>query len=112
MELLARDSPLPTDLPTGQPAFLETSVVRPHRHPSEPCCLGNGVDQDVAVLFGDGVCDRLCGRHATISLHAEPPNSRAWPRRGTVRLHRSINRRGLVSCPSPTDLPSSKSYDG
>src|SRR6266511_5386681 len=69
MELLARDSPLPTDLPAGQPAFLETSVIRPHRHPSEPRRFGNGVGQNVAILFSDEVRGRLCSRRATISTH-------------------------------------------
>src|SRR6266508_1786663 len=111
VKLLARDSPLTTDLPAGEPAFFEASVVRPHRHPSEPRRLGNGVGQDVAIRFDDEVCGRLGGRRATISLHAEPPISRAWPRRGAVRLHRSINRRGSAAYPlagvSPDNLPPS-----
>jgi hypothetical protein len=31
-----------------------------------------------------------------IWLHAEPPISRAWPRRGAVHPHHSVDRRGFA----------------
>src|SRR6266498_168150 len=69
MKLLARNSPLAPDLPAWELAFLEASVVGPHRHSGHSCRLGNGVCQKVAVLFDGEVCGRLDRRHATISTH-------------------------------------------